>query len=69
MISKMLPSSPSIEPRSSWDGGRGGPVDSHSVGSVGHSVPPTIATIAEVRARVGPVAGIRIPSIAAIAKA
>ena len=68
----MLPSSPSIEPRSSWDGGRGGSVDSHSVGSVGHSVPPTIAsiaTIAEVRARVGPVAGIRIPSIAAIAKA
>ena len=62
----MLPSSPSIEPRSSWDGGRGGSVDSYSVGSVGHSVPPTIASIAQVRARV---AGIRIPSIAAIAKA
>ena len=68
MISMMLPSSSSIQPRSSWDGGRGGSVDSDSVGSIGHSV-PAIAGIAEVRGRVGPVASIRIPSKAAVAKA
>ena len=65
----MLPSSPSIEPRGSWDGGRGGSVDSDSVGSIGHSVPASIAGIAEVGGRVGPVPSIRIPSKAAVAKA
>ena len=60
----MLPSSSCIETRSSWNGSRGGSVDSNSVGTVGHSVP----SIAQIGGRVT-ITTVRIPSKAAIAQA
>jgi len=64
----LLPSSSSVASKSSRDGGRGGSVDSDSVGTIGHSV-PSVPGIAQIGGRVTTVASIRIPSKAAIAKA